>query len=108
MKRAKKANQTKALISGRGRRAPAWVRELERLELGVRGQCPSCDKWGTLQNGICLRAPTLSSTATRQPEGTVVHPLRTFASACTCLHVSASPCTSMHLETISVCMHVSA
>ena len=32
MKRAKKANQTKALISGRGRRAPAWVRDLERLE----------------------------------------------------------------------------
>jgi hypothetical protein len=59
VKRAKKANQTKAPISGRGRRAPAWVRELERLELGVRGQCPSCDKWGTLQNGICLRAPTL-------------------------------------------------
>ena len=29
------------------------------IELGVRGQCPSCDKWGTLQNGICLRAPTL-------------------------------------------------
>jgi len=53
MKRVKRANQSKALISGRGRRAPHWARELTRLGLGVRGQCPSCDQWATLRNGLC-------------------------------------------------------
>jgi hypothetical protein len=70
MARRKKANQARALLSGRGRRAPAWVRELERLGLGVRGQCPLCREWGTIRDGACCLTCAYPSTTTIQSEET--------------------------------------
>jgi len=54
MRRAKKQGKhSTRLLSGRGRRAPAWVRELARLGLGTRGPCTACVEWATLRNGVC-------------------------------------------------------
>jgi hypothetical protein len=49
----KQGKHSTRVLSGRGRPAPAWVRELARLGFGTRGPCTACDEWATLLNGFC-------------------------------------------------------
>jgi hypothetical protein len=62
MRRAtKQGKHSTRLLSGRGRRAPAWVRELARLGLGTRGPCTACVEWATLRNGVCAACARASA-----------------------------------------------
>ena len=62
MGRAKKQGKySTRVLSGRGRPAPAWVRELARLGLGTRGPCTTCDAWATLRNGLCVACARAST-----------------------------------------------
>jgi hypothetical protein len=47
-------DRSKALCwTRRGLRAPAWVREIAVSR--NRGTCASCDGWGELRGGLCVK-----------------------------------------------------
>jgi hypothetical protein len=131
-------NLAKALLSGRRRRAPAWLRDLERCKhvhadanvrngcttvpsgclvavdesVGARRQIPFCSVPHLSHDGHWPRTPSsIHENEYENVEGKELkrnEQRRRITRFSVCLHVSASPCASMHLETVSACMHVSA